>query len=103
MTLGPTGAEPTLAALRETRKLGAITFGTFDLSPRVLEAVRDGAMLFAIDQQQYLQGYLAVVLMTTFIETGTVPGGGEVIPTGPGFVTAATAAEVISLSARGLR
>ncbi len=103
LTLGTTSAEPTLAALRETRRLGAITFGTFDLSPRVLEALRDGAMLFAIDQQQYLQGYLAVVLMTTFIETGTVPGGGEVIPTGPGFVTAATAAEVISLSARGLR
>jgi simple sugar transport system substrate-binding protein len=103
LTLGPAGAGPTLAALRETGRLGEITFGAFDLSPSVLDAVRDGEMLFAIDQQQYLQGYLAVVLMTKFIETQALPGGGGVIPTGPSFVTAETAADVISLSERGVR
>ena len=103
LTLGPNGAAPTLAALRETGKLGEIRFGTFDLSPRVLAAVRDGEMLFAIDQHQYLQGYLAIVLMVKFIETRALPGGGTVIPTGPGLVTAETAADVIALSERGVR
>jgi simple sugar transport system substrate-binding protein len=103
LTLGPTGAGPTLAALRETGRLDEIAFGTFDLSPSVLDAVRDGEMLFAIDQQQYLQGYLAIVLMTKFIETRALPGGGGVIPTGPGFVTAETAADVIRLSEQGVR
>ncbi|MFC1639386.1 sugar ABC transporter substrate-binding protein [Gemmatimonadota bacterium] len=103
LTLGPNGAEPTLAALRETGKRGEVEFGTFDLSPSVLAAVRDGEMLFAIDQHQYLQGYLAIVMMVKFFETGALPGGGSVIPTGPGFVTVEDAADVIALSERGVR
>lgn len=103
LTLGPMGAGPTLAAIREMDKSETVVFGTFDLTPDVLEAVRDGEMVFAIDQQQYLQGYLAIVLMTKFIETGALPGGGEVIPTGPGFVTAENAADVMGLSERGVR
>jgi simple sugar transport system substrate-binding protein len=103
LTLGPNGAGPALAALRQAGRLGEVAFATFDLSPEVLAAVRDGDMLFAIDQQQYLQGYFAVVLLTKYLETGTLPGGGEVIRTGPGFVTRENAEEVIGLSARGIR
>jgi len=103
LTLGPNGATPTLTALREAGKLGDVQFGTFDLSPTVLAAVRDGEMLFAIDQHQYLQGYLAVVMMVKFLETRALPGGGNVIPTGPGVVTTETVADVIALSERGVR
>ena len=63
----------------------------------------DGEIDFAIDQQQYLQGYLPVVLLTLYIETGTVPGGGHAIPTGPGFVTIETAQQVMDLTRRGVR
>jgi simple sugar transport system substrate-binding protein len=101
-TLGPTGASPTLVALEEEGKLGEIFVATFDLSPEVLEAVRDGNMLFAIDQQQYMQGYLPVVYLTLFVENLNTPGS-KVILTGPGFVTAETAAQVIDLSAAGTR
>ena len=38
--------------------------------PRCCEAVRDGRMLFAVDQQAYLQGYLPVVLLTQRIRYG---------------------------------
>jgi simple sugar transport system substrate-binding protein len=76
---------------------------TFDLSENVLTAIDEGRVLFAIDQQQYLQGYLGVQVMTLFVQYGLVPGGGEVIRTGPGFVTADTAAQVIDLSAQGIR
>ena len=103
LTLGPAATGPTLAGLREGELLDETVYATFDLSPGVLAAVRDGEMLFAIDQQQYLQGYLAVVLLTKSIEVGAVPGGGRVIATGPAFVTAETAADVIALTERGLR
>ncbi len=103
LTLGPTGATPTLSALEELGMLGTIAFGTFDLSPEVLRAIDDGDMLFAIDQQQYLQGYLPIVFLTKFTETLALPGGGGVILTGPGFVDASTAASVISLSEEGVR
>jgi simple sugar transport system substrate-binding protein len=103
LTLGPGGAAPALAALRESGRLGRIAVGTFDLTPEVLAAVRDGQLLFAIDQQPYLQGYLAVVLLTKYLETRAIPGGGQLIRTGPSFVTRETAADVIALAERGLR
>jgi simple sugar transport system substrate-binding protein len=104
-TLGPTGATPTLAALQEAGRLGDIAFATFDLSPEVLEAIDAGDMLFAIDQAQYLQGYLPIVFLTKYLETGAIPLGSvdRVLLTGPQIVTADTAADVIDYSAEGLR
>ena len=63
LTLGPSAAEPTMAALEEIEMLDKVKFGTFDLSPGVLEAIDEGKMLFAIDQQQFLQGYLPIQLL----------------------------------------
>lgn len=103
LMLGPGGAAPALAALRETDRLGRIAVGTFDLTPEVLAAVRDGHLLFAIDQQPYLQGYLSVVLLTKYLETRAMPGGGQIIRTGPSFVTKEQAADVIALAERGIR
>ena len=105
LTLGPTGASPTLAALEANGMLGTIKFATFDMDPDVLEAIGNGDMLFAIDQAQYLQGYLPIVLLTQYLETGALPLGSveRVILTGPQFVTADTAADVISYSEQGLR
>jgi simple sugar transport system substrate-binding protein len=102
LTLGPTGSAPALAALEEGGQLGQIMLATFDLSPEVLEAVRDGNMLFAIDQQQYLQGYLPIVLLTLYAENLNTLAN-PVIMTGPGFVTQETAARVIDLAAAGTR
>ena len=103
LMLGPGGAAPALAALEETGRLGRIAVGTFDLTPEVLAAVRDGELLFAIDQQPYLQGYLAVVLLTKYLETKAMPGGGQIIRTGPSFVTKENAADVIALAEQGIR
>jgi simple sugar transport system substrate-binding protein len=103
LTLGPAGAAPTLAALRATNKLGKVQFGTFDLSGDVLQALQNGAMLFAIDQQPYLQGYLGVTLLVKFLETGAIAGGQQVIRTGPGFVTRENAARVTQMIERGVR
>lgn len=76
---------------------------TFDLSPAVLDAVEAGDIAFAIDQQQYLQGYLPVVLLQLFNENLNVVGGGEPVLTGPGFVDASNAATVKDLSDAGTR
>jgi simple sugar transport system substrate-binding protein len=102
LTLGPTGASPALKGLQEEDMLGEITLATFDLSPEVLEAIRDGEMLFAIDQQQYLQGYLPIVFLTLYKENLNTPGS-DIIMTGPGFVTQETAAQVIDLAEKGTR
>ncbi len=101
LTLGPTAAEPTLAALEEAQMLDQVKFGTFDLSPSVLEAIDGGKMMFAIDQQQYLQGYLPIQLLKLHQLYGLMPAG--TVMTGPGFVTQENAAQVIDLSAKGIR
>ncbi len=102
LTLGPGSALPALQALEEEGLLGTVLLATFDLSPEVLEAIRDGNMLFAIDQQQYLQGYLPIVYLTLYLENLNTPGN-ILIPTGPGFVTQETAEQVIEFAARGTR
>jgi simple sugar transport system substrate-binding protein len=103
LTLNTQSAEAALDALRPGGRTGDIALATFDLSPRVLEAIRDGRMRFAVDQQAYLQGYLPVVLLTQKIRYGLFAGEGELIPTGPEFVTPATAGQVVGLSERGIR
>ncbi len=86
MALGPTGSTPTIAALKQMGNT-SIKVGTFDLSQDVLAAISDGSMLFAIDQQQYLQGYLPITFLTLYKLYGLMPGGGQPVATGPGFVT----------------
>ncbi|HET9660109.1 MAG TPA: sugar ABC transporter substrate-binding protein [Thermomicrobiales bacterium] len=102
LTLGPTGAAPALAALEESGQLGTMKIATFDLSPDVLDAIEAGNMLFAIDQQQYLQGYLPVVLLTLY-NTNLNTIANPVLMTGPGFVTQDTAARVKALAEAGTR
>jgi simple sugar transport system substrate-binding protein len=102
LTLGPTGAAPALAALEDSGQLGTMKIATFDLSPDVLDAIEAGNMLFAIDQQQYLQGYLPVVLLTLY-NTNLNTIANPVLMTGPGFVTQDTAARVKALAEAGTR
>jgi len=94
-------AEPMLDAVKESGKEGDVTVATIDLSPGVLEAVRDGKLLFASDQQQFLAGYLPVVLLALQKQYGLRPPA--FVPTGPSYVTKEDADAVIELSKRGLR
>src|SRR6266487_254673 len=102
LTLGPTGATPTIKALQDLNKLGQIKLATFDLSSDVLNAIKSGQMLFAIDQQQYLQGYLPIVLLTLY-KTNLNTIANDILATGPGFVTSENVAQVIQLTAQGTR
>jgi len=76
---------------------------TFDLSGDVVDAISAGKLLFAIDQQQYLQGYLPVVMLHLYASNANTIGGGQPVLTGPGFVTKENAAKVKDLAAKGTR
>jgi len=77
--------------------------GTFDLSPQIITAVENGKVLFAIDQQQYLQGYLPVVFAYLFVNNLNTVGNGAPVLTGPGIVNKANAAKVAALAKAGTR
>ena len=102
MALGPQGSLPTIKALQDLNKAGQIKLATFDLSPDVLQAIKNGQMLFAIDQQPYLQGYLPIVLLTLY-RTNLNTVANDVLMTGPSFVTSANVAKVIQLTGQGTR
>jgi simple sugar transport system substrate-binding protein len=101
LTLGPVAADPSLDALESSNKIGKIVLGTFDLSPNVLQAVAQGKMLFAIDQQQFMQGYLPVEFLALNKRDGLMPKG--IVMTGPNFVTKQNAAQAIELAKQGIR
>ena len=76
--------------------------GTFDVGGSIKEILA-GRLLFAIDQQQYLQGYLPIVFLHLYANYLLVPGGGLPVLTGPGFVVKTTAGKVLNLSKQGIR
>ncbi|GHF37736.1 simple sugar transport system substrate-binding protein [Deinococcus metalli] len=102
LTLGPSAAEPVLSALEAGNMLSKVKFGTFDLSTGVLNALSANKMTFAIDQQQWLQGYLPVVLLTNYKRYGLMTAS-DIIYTGPGFVTPQNAKQVVDLAKKGIR
>jgi simple sugar transport system substrate-binding protein len=85
LTLGPTGADPTLLALDEMGLSGDIYFGTFDLGEEIVKGIKSGVIEWGIDQQPFLQAYLPVVVMANYDRYGVLPGNN--INSGPGFVT----------------
>jgi simple sugar transport system substrate-binding protein len=76
---------------------------TFDLSGDVVKSIQDGSILFAVDQQQYLQGYLPIVFLTLNKTNANTVGGGQPVLTGPGFVEKNNAATVQKLAEAGTR
>ena len=76
---------------------------TFDLSGDVVKAIKAGEIEFAIDQQQYLQGYLPVEFLYLYKKNLNTVGGGQPVLTGPGFVTKDNAATVEQLAEQGTR
>ena len=91
-------AQPAIADAGSSAKLA-----TFDLNADVAKAVQGGKILFAVDQQPYLQGYLAVVMLTQYKANLNVLGGGLPVLTGPALITKDNAAAVIKLAAGGTR
>src|SRR5215211_851890 len=76
---------------------------TFDLSGDVVKAIKDGEIQFAVDQQQYLQGYLPVEFLYLYKKNLNTVGGGQPVLTGPGFVTKDNASTVEKLAEEGTR
>ncbi|HEY6693453.1 MAG TPA: sugar ABC transporter substrate-binding protein [Solirubrobacteraceae bacterium] len=103
---GVLALNPDIAAAARDAIAGASSdakLATFDLSGDVIQAIEDGEILFAVDQQQYLQGYLPVVFLTLNKTNLNTVGGGRAVLTGPGFVEKSNAARIKELAEAGTR
>jgi simple sugar transport system substrate-binding protein len=103
---GVIALNPDIAAATVTAVKGASSnakVATFDLSPAVIKDIKAGDVMFAVDQQQYLQGYLPIVFLKLYKENLNTVGGGLPVLTGPGFVDKSNAAQVEKLAGQGTR
>jgi simple sugar transport system substrate-binding protein len=81
------GAKQAIDAIKAKEAVGSeVKIGTFDLNKEAAEAVQGGNIQFCIDQQPYLQGYLAVTQLYLYKKNGNILGGGQPSLTGPSFV-----------------
>jgi simple sugar transport system substrate-binding protein len=100
-----TGPVIAMSGLNAATDLGREMAGIagFDITPEIITAIEAGDIAFTIDQQQYLQGYLPILLLYLNVTNLNTAGGGQPILTGPGFVTPENAAEVAALVEAGTR
>jgi simple sugar transport system substrate-binding protein len=98
---GTEHSEAFVKRLEEEGLIGKIYVGTIDLSPKVLEYIKEGKMWFATDQQQYLQGYLGVMLTYLHVAYKFMPP--SVFPTGEACVDATNVTAVEELVNQGIR
>ncbi|WP_405515706.1 substrate-binding domain-containing protein [Streptomyces canus] len=99
------GAQFALDAVESVKAAGSkAQVSTFDLNNDLVKAIRAGNVQFAVDQQPYLQGYLAVDSLWLYRTNGNVSGGGVApVLTGPAFVTRTNVAAVAKFAAAGTR
>ncbi|MCW2507215.1 MAG: Monosaccharide transporter substrate-binding protein family, partial [Modestobacter sp.] len=76
---------------------------TFDLNGDVIAAIKDGSIAFAVDQQQYEQGYLPIVMLKLYAQNLNTVGGGQAVLTGPGIVDADNVDQIADLASAGTR
>jgi simple sugar transport system substrate-binding protein len=101
LTLNPVVAKAAIQAKQEAGSDAQLA--TFDVSADICDAIAAGDMLFAVDQQPYLQGYLPVVFLALKVRNGNDVGGGLPVYSGPGFVTQENAEQIKQFAERGTR
>lgn len=101
LTLGGQQAIDAVAAVEAAGSSAKVA--TFDLSEDVIADIQAGTILFAVDQQPFVQGYMGVSGLYLKALNGNDIGGGQPVLSGPAFVTADNADAVAEFAKNGTR
>ncbi|MBB4685362.1 substrate-binding domain-containing protein [Amycolatopsis jiangsuensis] len=101
LTLNSQVAARAVSAIKSVASKARV--GTFDLNSDVVAAIKSGDVVFAVDQQQYEQGYLPVQFLKLYRDNANVVGGGKPVLTGPDLVDRSTVDKVGQYVQRGTR
>lgn len=98
------GAQWAVAAVGAIDEAGSSAkVGAIDVSEDVIQAIKDGKILFTVDQQPYVQGFLGVTGLYLYSTNGNVIGGGEPVYSGPAYITPENVDEVAEFASNGTR
>lgn len=93
-----------LAAVNSVKDAGSqAKVATFDTNAELVEAIKDGRIRFAVDQQPYVQGYMAVDSLWLAMRNGSTIGGGRPVYTGPAFIDKGNVDKIEEAAKAGLR
>ena len=101
LTLNSAVAAVAVAAVGDAGSKAEVA--TFDLNQDVIAGMQDGSIAFAVDQQQYEQGYLPIVMLKLYTENLNTVGGGQPVLTGPGIVDKDNVDKIADLAKKGTR
>jgi len=93
VTLGAPQAVDALKAMQATNNKAHLI--TFDLNEQVAQDIQAGTVEFSIDQQPYVQGFMAVMSLYLYLKNGNDIGGGGPVLTGPSFVDKSNIAKIL--------
>jgi simple sugar transport system substrate-binding protein len=98
------GAPFALAAVQSVEDAGSSAkVVTFDTNKSLVKAIQDGNVEWAVDQQPYLQGYLAIDSLWLYLTNGNVMGGGQTVLTGPSFIDDKNVDQIAEYADKGTR
>jgi ABC-type sugar transport system substrate-binding protein len=98
------GAPFALTAVDSVQEAGSnADVATFDMNSELIDALQEEQVVFAVDQQPYLQGYLGVDEIWLWHRNGNAIGGGRPVLTGPNIVTPQDAGRVAEFAEKGTR
>jgi simple sugar transport system substrate-binding protein len=102
ITISAGDADSAAIGIQQADKVKTVALGSFDMNEAGLSRIKDGTQSFAIDQQPYLQGYLAVSLLQAHIDFGNTLPTFPVL-TGPGIVDSTNIEATLKGVAAGAR
>jgi len=101
VTLGAPIALDAVKAVKTASSTAKI--GTFDTNQELVAAIQAGSVQWAVDQQPYMQGYLAIDAIWWYKTNGNTLGGGQNVATGPAFIEKSNIDAVAKFAANGTR
>jgi simple sugar transport system substrate-binding protein len=102
ITISAGDADSASIGIQQADKVAGVRLGSFDLNKAGLDRIKGGTQAFAIDQQPYLQGYLAASLLAAHIDFGTNLPTFPVL-TGPGIVDSSNIDATLNGVSKGAR
>jgi len=84
-TIGNVDANSAMNGLTQAGKVGKVQLCGMNFDETILNNIKDGKQACAIDQQGYLQGYLAVAILNGHVNYGLTVPTREIL-TGPGVI-----------------